>query len=55
LPKSASSLAEELPPAEFMSREVDPILEKISARGIHSLTEHERKVLEAARSRMARR
>jgi hypothetical protein len=55
LPKSATSLAEELPPAEFISREVDPILEKISARGIHSLTEHERKVLEAARSRMARR
>jgi membrane associated rhomboid family serine protease len=53
--KSASTKAEELPPAEFISREVDPILEKISARGIHSLTEHERQVLEAARSRMARR
>jgi membrane associated rhomboid family serine protease len=53
--KSASRKAEELPPAEFISREVDPILEKISARGIHSLTEHERQVLEAARSKMARR
>jgi len=47
--------AEELPPAEFISREVDPILEKISAHGIHSLTERERQILEAARSKMARR
>jgi membrane associated rhomboid family serine protease len=47
--------AEELPPAEFISREVDPILEKISAQGIHSLTERERQILEAARSKMARR
>jgi predicted hotdog family 3-hydroxylacyl-ACP dehydratase len=46
---------EELPPAEFISREVDPILEKISAHGIHSLTEREREILEAARSKMARR
>jgi membrane associated rhomboid family serine protease len=58
-PKRASEgarrKAEEMPAAEFISREVDPILEKISARGIHSLTEHERQVLKAARSRMARR
>ena len=47
--------AEELPPAEFISREVDPILEKISAQGIHSLTDREREILEAARSKMARR
>jgi membrane associated rhomboid family serine protease len=46
---------EELPPAEFISREVDPILEKISAQGIHSLTARERQILEAARSKMARR
>ncbi len=46
---------EELPPAEFISREVDPILEKISAHGIHSLTERERQILEAARSKMAKR
>ena len=46
---------EELAPAEFISREVDPILEKISAHGIHSLTEREREILEAARSKMARR
>ena len=47
--------AEELTTAEFISREVDPILEKISAQGIHSLTDRERQILEAARSRMARR
>jgi membrane associated rhomboid family serine protease len=41
--------------AEFISREVDPILDKISAHGIHSLTEDEKRVLEAARSRMAKR
>jgi len=48
-------VAEELPPAEFISREVDPILEKISAHGIHSLTDRERQILESARSKMARR
>ncbi len=46
---------EEMPPAEFFSREVDPILDKISAHGIHSLTEHERKVLESARQKMGKR
>ena len=30
-----------LPTAEFISKEVDPILDKISAHGIHSLTERE--------------
>ena len=43
------------PPEEFISREVDPILDKISAHGIQSLTEQERKTLEAARSKMAKR
>jgi membrane associated rhomboid family serine protease len=45
----------ELPSEEFISREVDPILDKISAHGIQSLTERERKILEAARAKMARR
>ena len=45
----------DMPPAEFISREVDPILDKISAHGIQSLTERERKILEAARARMAKR
>lgn len=46
---------EELPPEEFISREVDPILEKISAHGIHSLTTRERRILEAARAKMDKR
>jgi membrane associated rhomboid family serine protease len=45
----------ELPADEFLSREVDPILDKISAQGIQSLTERERKILEAAREKMAKR
>jgi membrane associated rhomboid family serine protease len=53
--QSARKPMPDLPPAEFISREVDPILEKISAHGIHSLTEHERQVLEAARNKMAKR
>ncbi|MGD0411843.1 MAG: rhomboid family intramembrane serine protease [Verrucomicrobiota bacterium] len=53
--RPARKSAEELPPAEFISREVDPILEKISAHGIHSLTDREREILEAARNKMARR
>jgi membrane associated rhomboid family serine protease len=53
--RSAPTDAEvELPPEEFISREVDPILDKISAHGIQSLTERERKILEAARKKMAR-
>jgi membrane associated rhomboid family serine protease len=45
----------ELPAEEFISKEVDPILDKISAHGIQSLTPRERQILEAARSKMARR
>jgi len=40
---------------EFMSREVDPILDKISAHGIQSLTAEERKILEAARNKVGKR
>ena len=40
---------------EFLSREVDPILDKISQHGIHSLTERERKILDAARKKMEKR
>jgi membrane associated rhomboid family serine protease len=43
------------PPDDFLSREVDPILDKISAHGIQSLTERERRILEAARERMGKR
>ena len=47
-----SETPEELPAAEFMAKEVDPILDKISKHGIHSLTERERKILEAATKKM---
>jgi hypothetical protein len=39
---------------EFLSKEVDAILEKISAQGIHSLTAAERRTLEKAREKMDR-
>jgi membrane associated rhomboid family serine protease len=45
----------ELAPEEFISREVDPILDKISAHGLQSLTERERKILTDAQKKMARR
>jgi membrane associated rhomboid family serine protease len=41
--------------SDYISREVDPILDKISAQGFQSLTEKERKTLEAARARMESR
>jgi len=44
-----------LPAEEFEDADVDMVLDKISARGIHSLTSRERAILEAARKRMARR
>jgi len=44
----------ELPSGEFISQEVDPILDKISAHGIQSLTDRERQILQAARSKMSK-
>ena len=46
---------EDIPSGDFMSKEVDPILDKISAQGMQSLTEKERRILEAARAKMAKR
>jgi membrane associated rhomboid family serine protease len=46
---------EDLPAAEFLAREVDPILDKISAHGIQSLTDRERRILETARKKIVRR
>jgi membrane associated rhomboid family serine protease len=48
-------LAKSAPPSPaetFISREVDPILDKISAYGFESLTQQEREVLESARKKM---
>jgi hypothetical protein len=53
--RTKEATREELPAEEFLSKEVDPILDKISAHGIQSLTERERRILEAARERMAKR
>ena len=48
-------VVEDLPPDEFLSKAVDPILDKISAQGIQSLTDRERKILETAREKMGKR
>ena len=45
----------DLPSEEFISSQVDPILDKISAHGIQSLTERERAILQAARAKMSKR
>jgi membrane associated rhomboid family serine protease len=47
--------AEDLSADEYLQKEVDPILDKISARGIQSLTQRERDILEKARSKMNKR
>ena len=46
--------AEEVDEIDFVESEVDPILDKISEKGIQSLTERERKILEQARNKMRR-
>jgi membrane associated rhomboid family serine protease len=52
---AASPPDEDLSTDEFVKSEVDPILDKISRKGIHSLTAREREILEKARERMAKR
>lgn len=52
--RTGAETAPELPTDEFISKEVDPILDKISAHGLQSLTERERKILEAARKKMSK-
>lgn len=52
---SKGVLSADLPEEEFISKEVDPILDKISAHGIQSLTDRERAILERARNKMAKR
>jgi membrane associated rhomboid family serine protease len=51
---SAAETDDEFSTDEFLKNEVDPILEKISARGIQSLTAREREILESARKKMTR-
>jgi membrane associated rhomboid family serine protease len=45
----------ELTPDEILRTQVDPILDKISAHGLHSLTQREREILEKASSKLAKR
>jgi membrane associated rhomboid family serine protease len=52
---AAAKPDEDLPASDFLSSEVDPILDKISAHGIHSLTAREREILEKARKKMTGR
>jgi rhomboid family protein len=52
---SAAGTEEDLSADEFLQKEVDPILDKISARGIQSLTARERETLEKARTKMEKR
>ena len=52
----SSAAAKDQPssPKEFIENEVDPILEKISAQGLQSLTAREREILETARRKITR-
>ena len=47
--------AKEMSSDEFISEHVDPILDKISREGIHSLTRQERKILEQSQAKMTAR
>lgn len=42
-------------PEQFISEEIDPILDKISREGIHSLTRAERRILEKGRDKIAQK
>ena len=46
---------ERMSPDQFISVEIDPILEKISTHGMHSLSRTERKILEQGRGKIAAR
>jgi hypothetical protein len=46
---------DELDADAYISKEVDPILDKISKQGIQSLTPRERKILEKARQKMEKK
>jgi hypothetical protein len=52
--KADAAKQEQISTEDFIQNEVDPILEKISAHGIQSLTAREREILETARKKMTR-
>ncbi|MDQ2867908.1 MAG: rhomboid family intramembrane serine protease [Verrucomicrobiota bacterium] len=43
---------QEMTPERFLAEEIDPLLEKISRRGMHGLSRRERRLLELAREKM---
>ncbi|MFZ4695031.1 MAG: rhomboid family intramembrane serine protease [Verrucomicrobiia bacterium] len=49
----AGALKSALRKSDFISRQVDPILDKIADRGIQSLTREERRVLDEAKDRLS--
>lgn len=53
--RTSSPPPPEVSTEDFVSREIDPILDKIAAKGIGSLTARERQTLEEARRRIPRR
>ena len=53
-PVQSRKVEEEFSTEEFVENEVNPILEKISAKGIQSLTARERQILQKAREKMPR-
>ncbi len=53
-PAASRKAEEEFSTDEFLKYEVDPILEKISAKGLSSLTAREREILETARRKITR-
>lgn len=46
---------ERMTPEDFITSEIDPILDKISREGMHSLTRAERKILDQGREKIAAR
>ncbi len=46
---------EHMDSSEFISQEIDPILDKIAREGIHSLTRSERRILELGREKIAKK
>ena len=53
--RRARERQERMDPKEFISQEIDPILDKIAKEGIHSLTRAERRILELGREKIAKK
>ena len=54
-PVASPQVKSEAEDPDFIASQVDPILDKISEKGLHSLTDREREILEKARNRMGKR